>query len=102
MNLEEASHYGTLAGVFLLALLAQWNAHKAKRTAGEAKVRSVEIHNLVNGGRLNDLSKLVDLTQRIFDITKDPRDAHAHESAVKDFESHKTKFNISTNNSTDI
>ena len=102
MNREEASNYGTLAGVFLLALLAQWNAHKAKRTAREAKVRSVEIHKLVNGGRLNDLEKLVDLTQRIFDITQDPRDAQAHESAVKDFEAHKNKFNIPPDNSTNI
>ncbi len=92
MTTDQAANYGTLAGVFLVALFAQWNARKARQTASEAKDRTTEIHNLVNGGRLQDLTKLVNLSKRLAEMTNAQVDAEAYEIALKDLKVHQSKF----------
>ena len=92
MTTDQAANYGTLVGVFLVAVFAQWNARKAQKTASEAKSKTDEIHTLVNGGRTQDLTNLFALTQRIADITQDPRDAAARDLAAVNLQAHKDQY----------
>ncbi len=92
MTHEQVQGYGTLLGIFLAAAWAEFRARGARQTAVEAKQQVGEIHNLVNGGRLQDLSKLTNFARRIADITHTVGDAEAYELAKKDLEAHQAKF----------
>jgi len=102
LTTEQVTSYGTLLGVFLVAVAAQWNARAARLAANQVKTdlntsndehaeKLSVIHDLVNGGMEQQLTNVVNLTKRIADITKDPNDIAANLQAQKELAEHQAK-----------
>ncbi len=85
MTADQAANYGSLLGVFLVALYTRWSGRSAKRTATEVKdtlakstaenlERLGQIHNLVNGDRLLLLERVASLSRRLAMLSDNAHD----------------------------
>ncbi len=91
--------WGTLFGVFLVAVLTQYNAWRAKQatqTVGQKLEESTaqrntalaNIHALVNGNMAAKLQKLAELTAQLATVTQDPAHQLAAKSARDEYDNH--------------
>jgi len=105
MTTEQAAQYGTLAGVFLVAVMTQWHAWRSRKQASSAVAeargyvarqaqRMGEIHSLVNGAMARALRTIMILAKEKADITQHPTDIAAAEQAQRDYEEHDMKTRL--------
>ena len=96
---EQATAYGTMLGIFLVAVLNQYNAYKAKKTAeavsaallgsDAAKGKKLdEIHTLVNSGMTEQLRTVMLMSRRIAEATHDPDDVATADQAQVKYQDH--------------
>ena len=101
-NTETAAQWGTLVGVFLVAVMTQWHAWKSRKQANSAVAeargyvakqtqRMGEIHSLVNGAMARALRTIMILAKEKADVTGHPTDIAAAEQAQRDYEEHDMK-----------
>jgi len=96
---QQATEWGTLLGIFLVAFMTQWNARRARRIARSAveeargyvarqSQRMGEIHSLVNGAMGRALRTIMILAREKADVTQHPTDIAAAEQAERDYDEH--------------
>jgi len=99
---ETAAQWGTLVGIFLVALMTQWHAWKSRKQANsaveEARIyvnnqtqRMRELHGLVNGAMGNALRTIMILSQDKAAATNHPTDVAAAEMSRQQYEDHMEK-----------
>ena len=96
----QVESYGTLVGIFAVAVLQQWNAYQSRKHAKDvanklelvnvAKARKVEdIHELVNSGMTEQLRLNMVMARRIADATNLPEDLQIADNAAEKWEAHR-------------
>lgn len=99
---EDVSAWGTLLGIFLVAVVQQFSMRRNRNNArtlreqlnetDEKKDKKLDaIHTLVNSGMGKQLELAMNLSRRIAELTKDPGDVLVAQRAASDFSDYRNR-----------